>query len=194
MATRFRAAKWLASNDFAPQVFLFRNIESGQVLYSQIPKFSEYQIKKQFQRPNWENRRPTLRRDIWRIMAVANLQTYESAVKLYENLVSLRSFRDLTKKDEAMKYRPRNSDGNIWFSAQYRPIYTQEAVADLSESIDNVNEETTIYWEDDWRRGDASNWNPELVKHEVLDRIALQTPKSLLEEIRLTGRQQFLSK
>lgn len=192
MATRFRPASWLAKNDFGPQVFLFRNLESGQVVYSQLPEFTDYQVKKQFQRPNWQNRRPTLRRDIWRLMAVANLPTYESSVKLYEQLVRLRSMRDLNLKDVAMKYRPRNSDGNIWYSAQYRPIYTQEAVSDLSTSIEYVNQNATIYWEDEWRKGDAAHWNQDLVHHQILDRISLQTPKSLLEELRVKAREEFL--
>jgi hypothetical protein len=125
-------------------------------------------------------------------MAVANLPTYESSVKLYEQLVRLRSMRDLNLKDVAMKYRPRNSDGNIWYSAQYRPIYTQEAVSDLSTSIEYVNQNATIYWEDEWRKGDAAHWNQDLVHHQILDRISLQTPKSLLEELRVKAREEFL--
>lgn len=40
MSNRYRPASWLRKNEFAPQVFLFRNMESGQVLYSQLPTFT----------------------------------------------------------------------------------------------------------------------------------------------------------
>lgn len=192
MATRFRPAGWLQKNEFGPQVFIFRNIESGQVIYSQTPKITDYQITKQFQRPNWENRKPKLRRDIWRIMAVVTTSNYESAVGIYESLVQLRSMRDLTLKKVAMKFRPRNKDGNIWCSAQFRPIYSQEAVSDLSSSIDHIQDNVTILWEDSWRKGDLKNWNENLVKHETLDRASLETPKSLLEELRVKARNEFL--
>ncbi|CEP24199.1 MHR1 [Cyberlindnera jadinii] len=191
MSNRFRSANWLAKNGYAPQVFLFRNLESGQVLYSQLPTFTDYQIKTQFQRPNWQNKRPSLRRDIWRLMAVVDCDTYEGSVKLYENLVQLRSMRDLTLKDVAMRFRPRNKDGNIWYSAQFRPIYTQEAVADLATSIENAQTKSKIHWEDEWRKGEMSNWDGNLVTHESIDRVALQTPKALLEELKEKAKVEF---
>jgi hypothetical protein len=191
MSNRFRQAKWLASNGYGPQVFLFRNIESGQVLYSQLPTFTDYQIKTQFQRPNWQNRKPSLRRDIWRLMAVVDCNSYEGAVEVYENLVQLRSMRDLTLKDVAMKFRPRNKDGNIWYSAQFRPIYTQEAVADLASSIESAQAKSKIHWEDEWRKGELSNWDQELVEHTTIDRVALHTPKALLEQLKEKAKQEF---
>ncbi|CDR47086.1 CYFA0S28e00474g1_1 [Cyberlindnera fabianii] len=191
MSNRFRTANWLAKNGYGPQVFLFRNIESGQVLYSQLPTFTDYQLKVQFQRPNWENRKPSLRRDIWRIMAVSDFESYEAAVEAYETLVRLRSMRDLTLKDVAMRFRPRNKDGNIWYSAQFRPVYTQEAVSDLATTIDHIQSKTKIHWEDEWRKGDLSNWDKDLVEHELMDRVALHTPKALLEDLRQRARAEF---
>lgn len=191
MSNRFRPANWLARNGYGPQVFIFRNIESGQVLYSQLPTFTDYQLKTQFQRPNWQNRKPQLRRDIWRVMAVVDCQSYEGAVNVYQNLVQLRSLRDLTLKDVAMKFRPRNRDGNIWYSAQFRPIYTQEAVADLATSIEAADIKSNIHWEDEWRKGELSNWNSELVQHTAMDRVALQTPKALLEQLKETAKLEF---
>lgn len=40
MSRQFRNSNWLKTNGFAPQVYLFRNIESGQVIYSQLPHVS----------------------------------------------------------------------------------------------------------------------------------------------------------
>ncbi|KAH3673265.1 hypothetical protein WICMUC_003724 [Wickerhamomyces mucosus] len=191
MATRFRSAKWLEKNSFAPQVFVFRNLESGQVIYSQLPTFSEYQIKLLFQRPNWQNRKPSTRRDIWKIMAVVDFKNYDSAVVAYQSLVRLRSMRDLNLKNIAMKFRPRNQDGNIWYSAQYRPIYTQEAVSDISNVLETLKKEAKIHWEDEWRKGDLQNWNSDLVSHELLDRVGLQTPKELLDQLRIKAREEF---
>lgn len=34
---RFRHSKWLHARGFGPDVFLFRNLESGQVMYTQLP-------------------------------------------------------------------------------------------------------------------------------------------------------------
>ncbi|CCH46264.1 putative transcription factor, mitochondrial [Wickerhamomyces ciferrii] len=191
MATKFRGANWLQKNDFAPQIFLFRNLETGQVLYSQLPEFSDYQIKKQFQRPNWENRRPKTRPDIWRIMAVANFPTYESSIKAFESLVHLRTLRDVVTKDVAMKYRPKNEDNHIWYSGQFRPVYTQEAVADLNNVIQHIGSKTTIFWEDEWRKGDSSHWKPELVQHETMNRTGTRIQSALLDELRVKGRELF---
>lgn len=153
--------------------------------------FQQYQIKRQFKRPNWENRKPSTRPDIWRIMAVATFPDYEAAIKAYDSLVQLRNMRDISKKDEAMKYRPRNEDNHIWYSAQYRPIYTQEAVADLNTVVDHIQKLTTIHWEDEWRKGDLKHWNGDLVKHELLDRTGLKTPVALLDQLRIKGREAF---
>lgn len=191
MSNRFRPANWLARNGYGPQVFIFRNIESGQVLYSQLPTFTDYQIKTQFQRPNWQNRKPSLRRDIWRVMAVVDCESYEGSVEVYQNLVKLRSMRDLTLKDVAMKFRPRNKDGNIWYSAQFRPIYTQEAVADLASSIESAQTKSKVHWEDEWRKGDLSNWDADLVEHRSMDRVALHTPKALLEDLKERAKLEF---
>ncbi|KAI0463854.1 hypothetical protein LJB42_002862 [Komagataella kurtzmanii] len=169
MSTKLRSAKWIQKNGFAPQVFLFRNIETNQVLYSQLPHISDYQIKQQFWRPNWQDRKPQKRRDIWRCMAVADFHNYDNALKAYHALVELRYLRQVTKKEEAMAMRRRNKDGNIWYSAQFRPVHSQEAVADLSTVIDEFNMPSKIYWESLWRRGDEKYWNKDLTTHEEMD-------------------------
>lgn len=124
-------------------------------------------------------------------MAVATFTDYEGAVKAFDSLVKLRNMRDISQKDEAMKYRPRNEDNHIWYSAQYRPIYTQEAVADLNTVIEHLQKETTIHWEDEWRKGDSKHWDSSLVKHELLDRTGLKTPVALLDQLRIKGREAF---
>ncbi|AMD19211.1 HBR310Wp [Eremothecium sinecaudum] len=172
--SRFRTAKWLQKSGFAPQVFLFRNLESGQVVYSQLPHFSQRQIDVNFYRPNWENKKPSTRPDIWRCMAVVDLKTYEDSVKLYQNLCRLRYLREVPKRSEAEAMRKRNEWGHIWYSAQFRPTYTQEAVADLIEALSKVADfATTVHWEDPWRMGDYEKyWKPVLpgLKHEFMTR------------------------
>lgn len=124
-------------------------------------------------------------------MAVASFPEYESAVKAYESLVQLRNMRDIKYKDEAMKYRPRNEDNHIWYSAQYRPIYTQEAVTDLNTVIEHLQQKTTIHWEDEWRKGDQKHWNSQLVKHEHMNRAVLRQQTALLDELRKKSREAF---
>lgn len=172
-AGKFRRPGWLQKHRYGPNVFVFRNLETNQVLYTQTPFPQRYNIKKQFQGPNWQNRLPTTRNDLWRAMAVAQLPTYDSAVKLYENLVQLRHMRDRTHKSQADAWRKKNDEGNIWYFSQFRPTYTQEAVADLVSSLEHLNVvngaplKCTLHWEDPWRRGDASHWQPleETVQH-----------------------------
>lgn len=124
-------------------------------------------------------------------MAVATFPEYEAAVKAYESLVQLRNMRDITDKDQAMQYRPRNEDNHIWYSSQYRPIYTQEAVTDLNTVIEHIQLKTTIHWEDEWRKGDSKHWNSELVKHEHLNRAGLRVQDALLDELRKKSREEF---
>lgn len=174
-AGKFRRPGWLQKHRYGPNVFVFRNLETNQVLYTQTPFPQRYNIKKQFQGPNWQNRLPTTRNDLWRAMAVAQLPTYDAAVKLYENLVQLRHMRDRTHKDQANAWRKKNDDGNIWYFSQFRPTYTQETVADLVSSIEHLNiiqnggqkknsngevVNCKLHWEDPWRKGDESYWKP----------------------------------
>lgn len=119
--TKFRPANWLKKAGYAPQVFVFRNLESGQVLYSQFPTFTWAQVEKNFQRPNWENKKPSTRRDIWKCMAVVDLPDYESSVKLYQNLCRLRYLRDVTLSKQAKEMRKKNEFGHtcmVLFSVQ----------------------------------------------------------------------------
>ncbi|AET38689.1 mitochondrial 54S ribosomal protein mL67 Ecym_3190 [Eremothecium cymbalariae DBVPG len=174
-ASRFRTAKWLQKAGYAPQVYVFRNLESGQVIYSQLPHFTQRQIDANFYRPNWENKKPSTRRDIWKCMAVVDLPDYASTVKLYQNLCRLRYLREVPERSTAESMRKRDEFGHIWYSSQYRPTYTQEAVADLRESLTKCKSQNiTIHWEDPWRMGDLNkHWTPVLpsVKHEVINRV-----------------------
>lgn len=179
--TRFRTGKWLSKSGFAPHVYMFRNLERGQVVYTQVGKINQGQVNQQFARPNWENRKPSLRKDLWKCMCVVNTNDYDNSIKLYQNLTRLRHLRDVLYKSEAEKYRMKNEFGQTWYSGQYRPNYTQEAVADLRESLLNLSSEKseldfkgiTVYWEDPWRMGDREKyWSGPLtdLKHEIIAR------------------------
>ncbi|EGW35362.1 uncharacterized protein SPAPADRAFT_58587, partial [Spathaspora passalidarum NRRL Y-27907] len=127
-----KSAEELDKLGFAPQIFLFKNLFSGQVLYSKVPAYHQDQIDEQFVAPNWQNRKPSRRNDLWKIMCIANFANFEYSNAAYEGLVQLRKVRDVEQKKEAQAMRKKNDDGNIWYSGQYRPTYSQEAVADLS--------------------------------------------------------------
>lgn len=195
---KFRPAAWLQKAGYAPQVFVFRNLESGQVLYSQFPNFAQRQVDTLFQRPNWENKRPSTRRDIWRCMCVIDLPDYDSGVKLYQNLRRLRYLRDVTKPKESNELRKKNEDGHVWYSMQYRPTYTQEAVADLRESLSQSenDKQITIHWEDPWRMGDKEKyWTPVLpnIKHATMNRLGntAREQSSMLRELGEKAKQEF---
>lgn len=192
LAKRFHNANWLKNKGFAPQVFLFRNLESGQVLYSQLPYYSDYQIKQQFQRPNWQNRLPSVRRDIWRIMSVASFESHEAAVEAFKGLVELKHMREKSLRKQAGSLRKLNQDGNIWFSAQYRPTYTQEAVSDLSTIIDEMQLSSKIYWENLWRKGDDKYWNTKLVKHSQLEKFNPRDESIILKQLNQKVMADFL--
>lgn len=185
---RFRHPTWLQRHGFGPDVFLFRNLESGQVLYTQLPFTQAYNIKTQFQNPNWQNRLPDSRRDIWRPMAVAELPTYPLAVELYESLVTLRHQRDKLFKKEANSWRKRNEDGNIWYSGQYRPTYSQEAVADLASVLNAFDTPSTIHWDGVWRKGQDEYWKTH-VSHEELPSF---NPRDSYAALRKLGYEHFL--
>lgn len=196
-ASRFRTANWLKKAGFAPQVFLFRNLESGQVVYSQLPVFSQAQIETLFKRPDWSNKKPSTRRDIWRCMAVVDTPSYEEGVSLYQNLCRLRYLRDVTKAKQADVLRKKDEFGHVWYSAQYRPTYTQEAVADLRESLSKANiKNATIHWEDAWRMGDVEKcWKPVLpeLQHAVMSKLgnSAREQSALLKELGLKAKQEF---
>ncbi|CAI4038157.1 hypothetical protein SMKI_04G4980 [Saccharomyces mikatae IFO 1815] len=196
--SRFRPASWFEKTKIIPpQVYIFRNLEYGQVLYSQFPNFSQKQIEKLFMRPNWSNRKPSLRRDIWKCMCVVNLQNYQQSVQLYQNLCRLRYLRDVAQRKESDKLRKKDSNGHVWYSGQYRPTYCQEAVADLRESLLKVFEgsaqagnqtihtkKPSIYWEDPWRMGDKDKrW-----KFKVFDVLGLE--HKLIERVGNVAREE----
>ncbi|SMN20837.1 similar to Saccharomyces cerevisiae YDR296W MHR1 Protein involved in homologous recombination in mitochondria [Maudiozyma saulgeensis] len=175
--SRFRPAQWLQKKGLAPHVYLFRNLEKGQVVYSQMPLVSQRQIDPLFLRPNWDNKKPSTRRDLWKCMAVVRVPSHLAAVQLFQNLSRLRYMRDVLYSRENDKLRMKNDMGRVWHSGHFRPGFAQEAVADLKESLlkldDNSGGEATIFWEDPWRMGDLEKyWTKELpsVKHEMIDR------------------------
>lgn len=176
----------------APQVFLFKNMFSGQVMYSQVPAYHQDQIDQQFVRPNWENRKPQRRNDYWRIMAVATFASYEYAVAAYNGLVQLRRARDTVQVKQAKEMRHKNDDGNTWYSSQFRPTYAQEAVADLAHVVDEFElENTRINWESLWRKGADEHWREDLVEHEELPAHSPQNQSVMLDELRERAVSEF---
>lgn len=178
--------------NLGPQVFIFKNLFSGQVLYSQVPAYHQDQIDSQFKRPNWENRKPSRRNDLWRVMCVANFENYDYAIAAYKGLLQLREARDIVQKKEAKTMRKKNDEGNTWFSGQYRPTYSQEAVADLSHVIDEFElENTKLLWESLWRKGDDEHWRHDLVEHDSLPPFNPQHQTVLLDEVRAKAVEEF---
>lgn len=165
----FRGANWLIKHRYGANVYVFRNLESGQVLYTQTPYPQEYNRSEQFQYASLENRLPKLRRDLWRAMTVVELPTHEKAVDFYEDLVQLRTMRDRTEKHQADLWRKKDSDGRVWSWGQYRPTYTQEAVADLLSAAEAAETDVHLHWEDAWRKGDDKHWQAVNVTHHVMD-------------------------
>ena len=175
----------------APQVFLFKNLFSGQVLYSQVPAYHQDQIDAQFIRPNWENRKPSRRNDLWRVMAVAEFSLYEYAVAAYKGLVHLRHLRDVELQKEAKAMRKKNDEGNVWYLGQYRPTYSQEAVADLGHVIDEFGlSGSKIFWENVWRKGGDEHWSAD-VEHEVLPPLNPKHQSIFLDELRQKSVEAF---
>lgn len=182
----------LQSLHLAPQVYLFKNMMTGQVLYSQVPGYHQDQINQQFVKPNWENRKPSRRNDLWRIMAVATFDNYEYAVSAFKGLVQLRQTRDVEQQKQAKSLRKKDDEGNTWYSGQYRPTYSQEAVADLSHVIDEFElENTKVYWENLWRKGEDKHWRLDLVNHEPLPPFNPKDQSVLLDELRIKALQEF---
>ncbi|CCE83701.1 Piso0_004287 [Millerozyma farinosa CBS 7064] len=192
IAKGYKTPEQLMELNLAPQVFLFKNLFSGQVLYSQVPAFHQDQIDAQFPRPNWQNRKPSRRNDLWRIMCVADFASYDYAVAAYDGLVQLRYVRDVLKPKEAMAMRKKNEEGNIWYSGQYRPCFSQEAVADLAHVINEFElEGTALFWENVWRKGEDSHWRSDLVDHEVLPPFNPKYQSIMLDELREKSLAEF---
>lgn len=192
LAEGHKTASDLERLQLAPQVYLFKNLFSGQVLYLQVPAYHQDQIDAQFVRPNWENRKPSRRNDLWKVMAVASFSSYEYAVAAYNGLVQLRAARDTALRTEAKAMRRKNEDGNTWFSGQYRPAHSQEAVADLAHVIDEFElENTQIHWENLWRKGDDSHWRMDLTEHEALPTFNPRDQTVMLDELRMKAVEAF---
>lgn len=191
MASKYRTVQWLKTNDFAPQVYLFRNIQSGQVVFSQTPHVTQYQINQQFKQPNKENKKPKVRHDLWRPLAVAHFETYESAIRAYQHLVELRHFRDISRKDEAKSLRKMNEWNRVWCSGQYRPTYTMEATADLSTALDLASDsQLKVYWDGLWWKGEDKHWNDKIT-HVDMERFGRREKFVILDEIKALGLNEF---
>lgn len=142
---------------------------------------------------------PSARRDIWRCMCVVDMPNYESSVQLYQNLRRLRYLRDVSNAKEANLLRKKNEDGNVWYSMQYRPTYTQEAVADLRECLLKSGQGANgikVHWEDPWRMGDKAKWwTPFLpnVKHVTMNRLGntAREESALLRELGDKAKEEF---
>lgn len=186
---------WLTKRHYPPYIYLFRNLERGQVLYSQIPKASSRDIDLQWTKPNQMNKKPVYgqRRDLWKLMCCVMCPSHEYSEQLYIDLISLRNMRDQIK--DRTQGRLVNEFGQVWYSGQYRPIYAQEAVADLKEGLlkNRLNESgdprSTIYWEDIWRMGSFDkNWKDQLpnVLHKQLPRVGnmAREESAILKELR----------
>lgn len=192
LAQGHKSAAELQQLNLAPQLFMFKNIFSGQVLYLQVPGFHQEQIDTQFTRPNWENRKPSRRSDLWRVMCVVNFASHEYAVAAYDGMVALRQARDVDLKKEAQSMRRLNDDGHTWYSGQYRPAYLQEAVADLAHVIDEFGlENTTAFWESLWRKGEDKHWPLDLVEHDTLPAHNPKYQSVLLDEMRRMALDAF---
>lgn len=187
-----KTAEELRQLNMAPQVFVYKNLFSGQILYSQVPGYHQEQIDAQFKHPNWENRKPSRRNDLWRIMCVANFANYEYALAAYKGLLQLREARDGVQRKEAKAMRKKDEEGNTWYSGQYRPTYSQEAVADLAHVIDEFElENTTLLWESMWRKGDDEHWRHDLVEHDSLPPFNPQHETIVLDEVRAKALEAF---
>lgn len=192
LAQGHKSKQDLINLNLAPQIFMFKNIFSGQVLYSQVPGFHQDQIDEQFKRPNWENRKPSRRTDLWKLLCVVNFADYDYAVAAYKGLLDLRFCRDIIHKDEAYAMRKKNQDGNIWSHGQYRPTYAQEAIADLSHVIEEFElENTKILWESVWRKGQDDLWRGDLVEHDTLPAFNSKYQSALMNEVRQVALEEF---
>lgn len=192
LAQGYKAPEDLARLNLAPQIYVFKNLFSGQILYSQVPGYHQDQIDAQFLRPNWENRKPSRRNDLWRIMCVVNFANYDYAVAAYDGLLQLREARDIHLKKDAKAMRKKDHEGNTWYSGQYRPTHAQEAIADLAHVIDEFElENTTAFWESLWRKGADEHWRNDLVLHEELPVFNPKYQSVLLEEMKDMALAEF---
>lgn len=196
------SARWLKAFQQAPMVTAFRNLESGQVLFTQTLHPQQFYINQQFKWPNWQNKKPTDRKDIWRPLAVAEMPSHKEAVRLYRNLVLLRQRRDMYERDQAQAWRKKSAEGNIWFANQYRPTYTFEAVADLVSAIEEVQtsqgeqstpSEAIIHWDSEFRKGDEKHWEGLKIDHQLLPRHNPREQFAVLNRVRQAALDRLYS-
>ena len=205
-AAPMKSIKWLTKRQYPPYIYLFRHLERGQVVYSQTPFPTKQDIENLWPQPNQINKKPVYgtRRDLWKLMCLVQLPKPEWSLQLYRDLIHLRHLRDIKGINT---YRELNYFGQVWYSGQYRPVYAQEAIADLRECLlkgpvgtsnnnnNNKDDNThlvTIYWEDLWRMGDKEKyWSDILpqVEHKQISRIGnMSREESGL--LKLLGRNQ----
>lgn len=173
-----KSIKWLNKRSYPPNVYLFRHLERGSIVYSQTPYPTASDINTLWPQPNGTNKKPIYgsRRDLWKLMCFVKMPEYDQSNQLYRDMVYLRHMRDI--KGVNVGDRVKNGMGQVWYSGQYRPVYGQEAVADLRECLlkrgsPAKEEEVVVYWEDIWRMGDESTYWTQLekVKHKTVPRI-----------------------
>lgn len=180
-----RSARWLRQFRYGPLVVGFRNLETGQVVWTQTLSPQQYYLDRQFRWPNWQNKKPTLRKDIWRCLAVAELNTHEEAVQMYRNLVRLRELRDMEMRNQARDWRRKNEFGNIWYWNQYRPTYSQEAVSDVVSALEALKTPAKLWWDGDFRRGAPDHWEGLDVEQTILPRHNPRDQFAVLNRLRM---------
>ena len=204
-AAPMKSIKWLTKRQYPPYIYLFRHLERGQVVYSQTPFPTKQDIENLWPHPNQTNKKPIYgtRRDLWKLMCLVKLPKPEWSLQLYRDLIHLRHLRDIKGINS---HRELNSFGQVWYSGQFRPVYGQEAIADLRECLlkgpvgtannsnneDNTTNLVTIYWEDLWRMGDKEKyWTDTLpqVEHNQIPRIG-NTSREERGILKLLGRDQ----
>ena len=136
-------------------------------------------------------------------MCLVKLPKPEWSLQLYRDLIHLRHLRDIKGINS---HRELNSFGQVWYSGQFRPVYGQEAIADLRECLlkgpvgtannsnneDNTTNLVTIYWEDLWRMGDKEKYWTDIlpqVEHKQIPRIG-NTSREESGILKLLGRDQ----
>lgn len=205
-ATLMKSIKWLTKRQYPPYIYLFRHLERGQVLYSQTPFPTKQDIENLWPCPNQNNKKPIYgtRRDLWKLMCLVKLPKPEWSLQLYRDLVHLRHLRDIKGLNT---YRELNSFKQVWYSGQFRPVYGQEAIADLRECLlkgpvgnSNTTEHNnsnsnlvTIYWEDLWRMGDKEKYWTDIlpqVEHKQIPRIG-NTSREESGLLKLLNRDQI---
>ncbi len=136
-------------------------------------------------------------------MAVAQFPTYDLATEAYESLVTLRHYREKVFRKKTEEMRRRDHFHNIAHYCQFRPTWSQEAVADLASVTQGLKNDSVaadpykvgfgkikIYWEDEWRKGDLKHWVKE-VEHTTFPRFNLREESVILQNLGEKIKQEF---